>query len=225
MTVEAPDDKHQMTNKHQTPNAKSQTETAHHVPPFRRVAESNVLGGRSAARTATARRVSSRFGAWDLLGSWCLGFGDCRRRRAVGREASNRAFTLIEILIALAIMIIGFVGIMAVFASAIDLHKQGVDQTSAAMIASSALEVMQARVNNGETADELSTREGEGYVFVQSTMYPAYEYKAICTDLNDREVRMILEVRVRPRGSAERAADDTGREGGNIRFETILLRP
>jgi prepilin-type N-terminal cleavage/methylation domain-containing protein len=140
-------------------------------------------------------------------------------------ERARRAFTLIEILIALAIMVIGVVGVMALFASAIDLHKRGVDQTTAAMIASSALEVMQTRVHNGETAEELSTRSGGEHVFVPSSLYPAYEYKAICTDLNDREVRMILEVRVRPREGRQAAASDTEREGGNVRFETILLRP
>ena len=139
--------------------------------------------------------------------------------------AARRGFTLIEILIALAILVIGMVGVMAVFAAAVDLHKRGVDQTSAALVAETILEVNQALALEGKTSDELSTREGGRYVFKRSTSYPAYECKIICTDLSEREYKMVVEVRMRPKNPREKPSSDTEMEAENVRFETVLLRP
>jgi len=139
--------------------------------------------------------------------------------------AARRGFTLIEILIALAILVIGMVGVMAVFAAAVDLHRRGVAQTSAALVAETILEVNQTLALEGKTCDELSTRQGGEYVFKRSGSYPAYECKIICTELNEREYKMIVEVRMRPKSAREKPSSDTEMEGENVRFETVLLRP
>jgi prepilin-type N-terminal cleavage/methylation domain-containing protein len=138
-------------------------------------------------------------------------------------RSARRGFTLIEILIALAILVIGMVGVMAAFASAIELHKRGVDQTSAALLAQTILQLKQAEALEGKTADEMSTRSGGLYVFKPSENYPGYECKIICTDLSPREFQLVVEVRLRPREVPGSAASDTEMEKENVRFETILL--
>ena len=138
--------------------------------------------------------------------------------------ASRRAFSLIEILIAMAVLAIGMVGVMAAFTSAIGLHKRGIDQTSAALLAETILEIKQAEALDGMTADEISTRSNGQYVFRRSETYPAYECKIICVELNESEYKMIVEVRLRPQNPQTGTSSDTEQESENVRFETILLR-
>jgi prepilin-type N-terminal cleavage/methylation domain-containing protein len=54
--------------------------------------------------------------------------------------ARNRGFTLIEILMALTIMLVGVVGIYAVFSVGLVNHKRAVDYTTAANLAASVFE-------------------------------------------------------------------------------------
>ena len=149
------------------------------------------------------------------------------RRTSLGKRAARapaRAFSLTEILIAMAILVIGMVGVIACFSSAIELHKRGVDQTSAALLAETILEIKQAEALAGFTADEISTREGGSYVFERSENYTAYECKIICTELNEREYKMIVEVRLHPQAARRGTSSDTEEESENVRLETILLR-
>ena len=128
------------------------------------------------------------------------------RARLLGRarrRAGVRGFSLVEILIAITILAIGMVGVVAGLTAAVDLHRRGIDQTSAALLAETILELKQAEALAGLTPDELSTREGGSYVFQRSEQYPAYECKIICTPLNDREIKMIVEVRMRSLGPRE----------------------
>ena len=141
------------------------------------------------------------------------------------RARARRAFTLIEVLIAFAILAIGMVGVMAAFASAIDLHKRGVDQTSAAMLADTILETKQAQALEGATADEMSTKSGGQYVFAKPLSDLPYECKIICTELNEREYKVITEIRVRPTYTRRAGATDAEQETDTVRFETLLLRP
>jgi prepilin-type N-terminal cleavage/methylation domain-containing protein len=138
---------------------------------------------------------------------------------------ARRAFTLIEVLIAFAILAIGMVGVMAAFASAIDLHKRGVDQTSAAMLADTILEYKQSEALEGVSADEMSTMSGGKYVFAPPTPDLPYQCKIICTELNDKEYKMIVEIRIRPTYTRRAGATDTEKETDTVRFETLLLRP
>ncbi len=140
-----------------------------------------------------------------------------------GRRAGVRGFSLVEILIAMTILAIGMVGVVAGLTAAVDLHKRGVDQTSAALLAETILEIKQSEALAGRTPDKLSTREGGSYVFKKSTIYPAYECKIICTPLNEREYKMTVEVRMRSLAPKGVTASDTEQESGNVRFETILL--
>ena len=140
------------------------------------------------------------------------------------RRTAARGFSLTEILIAMAILAIGMVGVIACFASAVDLHRRGVDQTSAALLAETILELKQAEALDGFTADEISTRENGSYVFTRSENYPAYECKIICTELSEREYKMIVEVRLHPQAARRGTSSDTEEESQNVRFETILLR-
>jgi len=151
------------------------------------------------------------------------------------RAGRRRAFSLIEILIAMAILVLGMLGIMAAFASATKLHKRGIDQTSAALLAETVIGLKQTELTGvdatNKTAEEIgrevSTYDDtkKQYVFDGSDNYPAYQCKVICTPLNEREYRLIVEVRMRPRNVPKKPASDTEQEPENVRFETILLRP
>ena len=143
-----------------------------------------------------------------------------------GRTIRGRGFSLIEILIAMAVLVIGMVGVLAVFSSAVGLHKRGVDQTSAALLAETILEGAQAFALEGQTADQISTRGGGRYVFRTSENYPGYQYKMICTELGEREYKLVVEVRLRPQKERrETPSSDTEQSDESVRFETILLRP
>lgn len=153
-------------------------------------------------------------------------------RRATGRR-SPHAFTLIEVLIAIAILVIGMVGVLAAFASAIGLHQRGIDQTSAAMLAETVLRQKQTEALAGLSCKEMSTLSGSQYVFKRSDDHPAYESKVICQgpddpggpkELGSNECRLIIEVRMRPQGARAKPSSSTELQEGNVRFETILLR-
>ncbi len=134
------------------------------------------------------------------------------------RTTRRGGFSLIEILVALAILVIGMAGVIATFSSGISLHKQGIDQTSAALVAESVLERMQAAALAGKSAEELSTGSDGANQFVSSERYPAYQKRIICEELNDREYLLTVDVRLRPR---HRVPD----EAETLTFRTILLRP
>jgi type II secretory pathway pseudopilin PulG len=147
------------------------------------------------------------------------------RNAGIRKLRGRGAFTLIEVLIAFAILAIGMVGVIAALASAVDLHKRGVDQTSAAMLADTILEYKQAQAMEGVSAEEMSTRAGGQYVFVQPLPDLPYECKAICTELNEREYQLIVEIRLRPLVARREGATDLDPETDTVRFETLLLRP
>ena len=142
-------------------------------------------------------------------------------------QRARSAFTLIEVLIAMAILVIGMVGVLAAFASAVGLHQRGIDQTSAAMLAESLLKEKERQALDGKTCQEMSTGTPGNYVFRQSEIYPAYECKIICEELspgNTEEYYLSVEVRMRPLGERPATSKDKEAEGGNVRFETVLLR-
>lgn len=134
------------------------------------------------------------------------------------RATRQSGFSLIEILIALAILVIGMVGVLAAFASAVGLHKRGIDQASAALVAETVLEAKQAEALAGKTADELSTGSAGDYRFEHSPDYPAYQRRIVCQELNDEEYLLTVEVRLRPQHKSPDEAD-------TVTFATILLRP
>jgi len=139
-------------------------------------------------------------------------------------HSRERGFSLLEILIALVILAIGMIGVIALFVSGASLHRRGVDQSSAALLAETILEGTQSYALEGKTAAEISTLQAGRHVFRPSAQYPGYEYKIICTELSDREYKLILEIRLRPENIHPSPASDTEMEPENVRFETILLR-
>jgi prepilin-type N-terminal cleavage/methylation domain-containing protein len=66
------------------------------------------------------------------------GFGNRGSGRSrVGRAGSRRGFTLIEILMAMSILLLGIVGVYAIFAVGLVNHKRAVDNTTASVLAGS----------------------------------------------------------------------------------------
>lgn len=141
------------------------------------------------------------------------------------RRPAERAFSLLEILIAIAILVIGMVGVLAAFTAAMNLHKWGMDQTSAALLAQTLLDEAQAAALEGKTAAEITRPAGGD--FAPSPNYPPCQYRVTCTELNSREYKLIVEVRLRPPSESAAAAGEPGwqdRYQSVLQFDAILLR-
>ncbi len=66
-----------------------------------------------------------------------------------------RGFSLVEVLVAMAIFTVGATSILALFAAAAATHKRSVDRTRAAMVAEGIVAEVQARYWPGEDLEEL----------------------------------------------------------------------
>ena len=58
-----------------------------------------------------------------------------RRRRSSEPHSSSSGFTLFEVMAAMAIFLVGIVGVLSLLASALGMHKEAVDREVAAMAA------------------------------------------------------------------------------------------
>lgn len=120
---------------------------------------------------------------------------------------ARAGFTLIEVLIAVAILSLGMMGVLAVFAAATESHRRAVDGAEAAMIATSLAAEARARF-----------REPGCLVPVTDAAVPQrpryrYDIEYIPLDADGDEVLMQIRVRW-----AER-----GRSAG-LAFQTVLFR-
>lgn len=122
-------------------------------------------------------------------------------------RAGARAFTLLEILIAVAILAFGMAGVLAVFAAAAGSHRRAVDEMEAAMVASGLAAEARARFRG---RGELVPRIG-----IKVPGKPRYRCDVDYFPLDEEgdEVLMEIDVRWKERG-----------RGAALVFHTILLR-
>jgi len=129
--------------------------------------------------------------------------------KATHPKGSERGFTLVEILVALFVMLVGISSAFALFAAATALHKRATDQTSAAVIAESIFSQLQSELTAGvELSDirkaNLMPKGYEGY---------RHDIELVPIDPYENEIYVRLVITWLKRG--------TGREQ---EFSTILLR-
>jgi type II secretory pathway pseudopilin PulG len=129
--------------------------------------------------------------------------------KPTGPNRAEEGFTLVEILVALFVMLVGISSAFALFAAATALHKRATDQTSAAVIAESVFSQIQSELTAGvELSDirkaDLMPKEYESY---------KYDLELVPVDVYENEIYVKLTVTWRKRG--------TGRKQ---EFSTILIR-
>lgn len=91
-----------------------------------------------------------------------------QRRRARRRHAG---MTLVEVMMAFAILVAGLVGVFAMVNAGIRSHRRAIRETEASLVASSVMDELRAEFFRGRTARS-STRG----VFTDAPDYPGYKY-------------------------------------------------
>jgi prepilin-type N-terminal cleavage/methylation domain-containing protein len=138
-----------------------------------------------------------------------------RAVEGVGSTGARGAggFTLIEVLVALAIMAVGSTAAIGLFTAATALHKRAVDQTSAALVASSAIDEVRGAMTLGYSTAGLermpaaaAAASGGAPVLIHrknavDPAYPGYAYDVLLTPLDaaDPEEADSFHVEVRVR--------------------------
>lgn len=89
------------------------------------------------------------------------------------KVGSNKAFTLIEIIIALTILGIGLISVMAYLPVALDATRKASDLTKASLLAQSVLEeIKSVSANDITQADNFDLG-----TYFSSSLYPGFAYK------------------------------------------------
>lgn len=104
------------------------------------------------------------------------GDDDSASNAASGVHASGeRGFTLIEVLVALGIMMIGVSVAFALFAAATAAHKRAINRTNSAAIAEQAMADLESALRAGATPEELAA--SQPFEALRRD-YPGYEIEA-----------------------------------------------
>ncbi len=130
--------------------------------------------------------------------------------RIRARAGGLRGFTLLEVLISLAILAMAVAAILPLFAVGTASHKRGMDQTMVSLIAPHIAARIQERLTSAKPADLFDQEYSE--------LGRSYHYDAAFTPLDSRNpVHPAFVVKVKVKWL------ETGAERSEL-FETILLR-
>ena len=127
-------------------------------------------------------------------------------------RAQPRGMTLIEVLLAMAILVTGLVAIFALLNSGFSSHKRAIQETEAAMVASSALDELRANFARGI----LPASDGKE-AWHPSPDFPNFRFRKQIFPLNtsqntgvgDMEYFVRLEVKWKERGDDKSTRIDT----------------
>lgn len=125
------------------------------------------------------------------------------------RRQKNTGFTLVEVLVAMGVLMIGLTSALALIAAAASTHKKSIDQTNAAFIAEAVVASVEQRLHNVNKLDELMAADQ------QIAGYPLYRYSVFVHPLNQDQSEVLVAVSV--------YWDSGGRKLAKT-YQTILLR-
>ena len=102
------------------------------------------------------------------------------RRGRPGRENAS-GFSLLEVLVALGIVTVGVTAVLALFASGVDVHKQAVDQSNAALAAQSLASELEAKytIARIDAWKRTQVRKGKKSVHDRDYLKDVSEKKAV----------------------------------------------
>ena len=132
----------------------------------------------------------------------------CAHSRRI--SAGRRGFTLLEVLIAIAVFVVSVSSILALFSVGTAAHRRGIDQSEAALLAARVAARVQEDLVDPDPADIRDARAEEGGGFYR------YDVEFAPLDRADR-FRSAFVVRVRVKWGA------AGEEQSEV-FESVLLR-
>ncbi|MFH1421493.1 MAG: prepilin-type N-terminal cleavage/methylation domain-containing protein [Planctomycetota bacterium] len=109
----------------------------------------------------------------------------------INNKCGNSGFTLLEVIVALSIMMIGISSAFALFAAATALHKRSIDQTNSGLIAETVLSNLDLKLTTGIELSDLQIVNGA------LPEYPNYTYELILVplDADEREIYIDLAVK------------------------------
>ncbi|MHC5036899.1 MAG: type IV pilus modification PilV family protein [Planctomycetota bacterium] len=126
------------------------------------------------------------------------------------RTQRNSGFSLLEVLVALGIVTIGVTAVLALFASGVDIHKQAVDQSNAALVAQTLASELEAKYTVAridawlrEKGKKRKKRRISGYLKdipdrrpVEVPGFPGYRYSVKFTPLDPDENAVLARIKV-----------------------------
>ncbi len=120
----------------------------------------------------------------------------------------NRGFSLIEILIALAILAVGLVSVFSLFAAATSTHRRGVDHTTTSLLALAALAEAKEALQGDRSPADLEGKSLPGFP-------EGYTYDITFEPIGDARIEYKVTVKVKRQRGGEPQVEE---------FETVLVR-
>ena len=131
------------------------------------------------------------------------------RAPAPGSAQRSSGFTLVEILVALFVMVIGLSSAFALFAAATAIHKRATDQLVATIMAESIFSEVESKLTSGIEISRIARTDGT------SEQYEGYRYDLELVPLDQGQDEVYVKVTIRWRKQ--------GRARSQV-FSTILIR-
>jgi prepilin-type N-terminal cleavage/methylation domain-containing protein len=126
-----------------------------------------------------------------------------------GTHYSNSGFTLIEILVALFVMLIGLSSAFTLFAAATAMHKRATDQSMVAIMADSIFSEVESKLTSGVELSRISRSDA------RFPRYEGYRYDLLLVPMDDNEDEVYMRLSIRWKTQ--------GKERSQV-FSTILIR-
>ena len=108
-----------------------------------------------------------------------------------GSGSSESGFTLVEILVALFVMLVGLSSAFALFAAATAMHKRALDQSTSAVMAESILSEVESKLTSGIQISQITRMNAE------FPTYDGYRYDLELVPMDDNEDEIYVKLTIR----------------------------